>query len=98
MLLFRIMSALFIDSFPEDLHAKLRRSAAAHGRSVASETIHLIEVAILAEAETAPSPPPTAAYWKKRPLLPEYEALLVSGALSGGMDSSRMISQERDSR
>jgi len=48
------MAALVIKPFPEHLHAKLRRIAAAHRRSVTQETIHLLETAI-ASVETARS-------------------------------------------
>lgn len=91
------MPALVIESFPEALHAKLRRIAAAHRRSVTQETIHLLEVAIATE-EGASVAQPALAYWRKRPLLPEYEALVRSGALSGGTDSTQMISEDRDGR
>ena len=91
------MPALVIKSFPEELHAKLRQIAAAHRRSVTQETIHLIESAIRAEEKTPPASPPIA-YWQKRKLLPEYEALVRSGALSGGTDSTQMISEDRDER
>ena len=91
------MPALVIKSFPEALHAKLRQFAAMHRRSVSQQTIHLIETAIATE-EKSPAAQPTIAYWKKRPLLPEYEALVRSGALSGGTDSTQMISEDRDGR
>ena len=92
------MAALVIKSFPEALHAKLRQTAAAHRRSVTQETIHLIEIALRAEEKSqAPTPPP-ASCWTRRPLLPEYEALVRSGALSGGTDSTQMISEEREVR
>ena len=89
------MPALVIKSFPAELHAKLRQIAAAHRRSVTQETIHLIETAIAAEEKTPPAKPPNA-YWQKRKLLPEYEALVRSGALSGGTDSTQIISEDRD--
>ena len=91
------MPALVIKSFPEELHAKLRQIAAAHRRSVTQETIHLLETAISAEEKTPPASP-AVAYWQKRKLLPEYEALVRSGALSGGTDSTQMISEDRDER
>ncbi len=89
------MPALVIESFPEALHAKLQKIAAAHSRSVTQETIHIIETAIAVEEKAAPAATPIA-YWQKRKLLPEYEALVRSGALSGGTDSTQMISEDRD--
>ena len=90
------MPALVIKSFPEDLHAKLRQMAATHRRSVTQETIHLIEMALAVEGKTPP--PPTPSYWATRKLLPEFEAALKAGAFSGGMDSTQIISEERDAR
>ena len=40
----------------------------------------------------------TGSYWANRKLLPEYAAALEEGAFSGGTDSSRAISAERDGR
>ena len=89
------MATLVIESFPDNLHAKLRRSAAAHRRSVTQETIHLIESAIVAEEK---APAAGTSKWANRKLLPEYEALLASGALSSGVDSAIGLSEERDAR
>jgi plasmid stability protein len=92
------MPALVIKAFPEALHAKLRQIAAAHRRSVTQETIHLIEAAIAVE-ERAPSASPTAQpKWANRKLLPEYEALLKSGALTSTTDSTIGLSEEHDAR
>lgn len=92
------MAALVIKSFPEELHAKLRQTAAAHRRSVTQETIHLIEIALDAEARAANPAPPTFSKWANRKLVPGYEAMIKSGAFSGGTDSTEMISEERDAR
>lgn len=92
------MPALVIESFPEELHAKLRQSAEAHRRSVTQETIHLIEAAIAAEAEIAPASEAGQPRWASRKLLPEYEALLNSGALTCGVDSTIGLSEDRDAR
>lgn len=94
------MPALVIESFPEELHAKLRRIAAAHSRSVTQETIHLLETAIAEEEKTPPaaSSVPSVSYWANRNLLPEYEAALKSGALTSDSDSAIGLSEERDAR
>ena len=94
---FNTMATLVIKSFPEELHAKLKAMAAAHRRSVTQETIHLIETALTSEEETS-SPASTQSKWANRKLLPEYEAMLASGAFSGGTDSTVIISEERDAR
>jgi plasmid stability protein len=91
------MSALVIESFPDVLHAKLRQIAASHKRSVTQETIHLIEIAIEAQ-EKAFAANSGASKWANRKLLPEYEAMLASGAFQGGVDSTQIISDERDAR
>jgi len=95
---FNTMATLVIKSFPEELHAKLKAMAAAHRRSVTQETIHLIETALTSEEETARVGEPSTSYWATRKLLPEYEALLKSGALTSETDSAIGLSEERDAR
>lgn len=93
------MSALVIKSFPEDLHTRLRQIAASHRRSVTQETIHLLEKAISREEKTPPASGESGtSYWANRKLLPEYEALLKSGALTSSVDSTIGLSEERDAR
>ena len=91
------MAALVIDSFPEALHAKLRQVAASHRRSVTQETIHLIEKALTTKHEVSPASS-TQSKWAVRKLLPEYEAMLQTGAFSSGTDSTQIVSEERDAR
>ncbi len=91
------MATLVIKSFPESLHARLRETAAAHRRSVTQETIHLLETALAGKPNASGDPQPIAV-WAKRKLLPEYEAFLKSGALSGGTDSTELLSEDRDAR
>ena len=99
---FATMPALVIKSFPEALHAQLRQMASAHRRSVTQETIHLIELAISTETKAKPAgnmdQPLGASRWANRKLLPEYEALLKSGALASDTDSTIGLSEERDAR
>lgn len=92
------MPALIIKSFPEALHARLRQVAAAHRRSVTQETILILETALAAEEKPAPASAPTQSKWASRKLLPEYEALLRSGALTSDTDSTIGLSEERDAR
>ena len=91
------MPALVIESFPEALHARLQQTAAAHHRTVTQETIRLIEQALATEPAALPLPV-KAGYWANRKLLPEYPALLESGALAHGTDSTIGLSEERDAR
>ncbi len=92
------MPALVIKSFPEPLHAKLRQIASAHRRSVTQETIHIIEQAVEAEEKASMPPNNGTSKWANRKLLPEYEAMLASGALTSGVDSTIGLSEERDAR
>jgi plasmid stability protein len=92
------MPALVIKSFPEDLHSKLRQYATAHRRSVTQETIHLLETAIAAAEKQSPAANIGQSKWANRKLLPEYEAMLATGAFSDGTDSTQIISEERDAR
>ena len=78
-------------------HARLKQTAAAHRRTVTQETIHLIERALAAEP-AAPPAPVKAGHWANRKLLPEYKALIESGALADGTDSTIGLSEERDAR
>lgn len=92
------MPALVIKSFPEDLHARLRQIAASHRRSVTHETIHLLEKAISTEENAAQVSNSGQSKWANRKLLPEYEALLNSDALTSNVDSTIGLSEERDAR
>ena len=91
------MATLVIESFPESLHARLEKTAAAHRRTVPQETIRLLEEALASHATASPRPA-GATYWSTRSLLPEYESALRSGAFSSGPDSASVISDERDAR
>ena len=89
------MATLVIESFPESLHARLEH-AAAHRRSVPQETIHLLEKALAA-------PPDVPArsglyYWSTRRLVSSLEAALQSVSPRHAIDSTVLISDERDAR
>lgn len=59
----------------------------------------LFEKAISTEEKTPPASGGSGtSYWANRKLLPEYEAMLKTGAFSGGTDSTQIISEERDAR
>lgn len=91
------MPTLVIKSFPEELHLRLKETAAAHRRSVTQETIHLLEKALMAGAggDTRSERP---SYWATRTLLPEFEAALRDEAFSSGTESTKAIRDERDDR
>ncbi|MBC7368246.1 MAG: hypothetical protein H7343_15775 [Undibacterium sp.] len=91
------MATLVIESFPESLRTRLEQTAAAHRRSVPQETIHLLEKAL---AVTPPIPPVRSgpSYWGTRRVLPSLEAALRSAPSDHSIDSTRIISDERDAR
>jgi len=93
------MPTLVIKSVPAKLHARLKRIAAAHRRSLTQETMHLLEKALAAEDA---APPPAlrsgASYWATRPLQPAYASALAAGAFVDGRDSTVAVSAERDER
>jgi len=93
------MPTLVIKSFPPKLHAKLKRIAAAHRRSVTQETMYLLEKALAAEEHTeslAVREGPS--YWGSRPFTPAYRNAVKSGAFVHDEDSTTDISNERDDR
>lgn len=93
------MPTLVIKSVPAKLHARLKRTAAAHRRSLTQETMHLLEMALAAEdAAPAPAPRTGPSYWATRRLQPAYAAALAAGAFADGHDSTAAISAARDER
>lgn len=94
------MPTLVIKSVPAKLHAKLKRTATQHRRSVTQETMYLLEKALEAEEHEKR---PTAmregrSYWGTRAYTPAYAKALKVGAFTRGEDSSDGISRERDER
>jgi hypothetical protein len=93
------MPTLVIKSVPSKLHARLKRTAAAHRRSLTQETMHLLEKALEAEESAAAMVPRKGPpYWAQRPLTPAYAAALAVGAFVDGQDSAVTISAGRDER
>ena len=80
---------------PEDLYKKVKIRAVEQGQTL--RQIVLISLERELEAPKTAQEAPNS-YWANRRLLPEYEAALKSGALSGGTDSTVIISEDRDSR
>jgi hypothetical protein len=80
---------------PEPLYKKVKIRAVEQGQTL--KQIVLISLERELEAPKTAQEAPTS-YWANRKLLPEYEAALKSGALSGGTDSTLIISEDRDSR
>lgn len=93
------MPTLVIKSFPSKLHAKLKRTASAHRRSVTQETMYLLEKALEAEEHQCPTEVrEDPSYWGTRTFTPAYRRALNKGAFNRGEESSEGISNERDER
>lgn len=93
------MPTLVIKSFPPKLHAKLKRTASAHRRSVTQETMYLLEKALEAEEHQQPLVArEEQSYWGTRTFTPAYLRALNKGAFTGGKESGKGISDERDER
>lgn len=93
------MPTLVIKSVPAKLHARLKRTAAAHRRSLTQETMHLLEKALAAEEAATPVAPRTGpSYWATRPLQPALASALAAGAFAGDQDSTDVVSAERNER
>lgn len=93
------MPTLVIKSVPAKLHARLKRTAAAHRRSLTQETMYLLEKALAAEDAAPPPAARTApSYWATRPLQPAYASALAAGAFADGQDSTATVSAMRDER
>ncbi len=92
------MPALIIESLPDSVHARLAEIAASHQRSVAQEAAHLIETAVTECESPKPELEEPLLTWRKGGVLPEYAALIRSGKLLGGTDSTVIISEMRDDR
>lgn len=97
MLLYRTMAELVITTFPDALHARIQRAAAAHRRTVSQQTILLLESALAVE-EKPPEPSAEPSYRANRPLLPEYAEALRQGAFGGTIDSTAIVSEDRFSQ
>ncbi len=93
------MPTLVIKSVPAQLHARLKRTAANHRRSLTQETMHLLEAALDAQDSASSTAPRSApSYWSTRPLQPAFAAAVASGAFSSTTDSAADVSADRDER
>ncbi|MDL5053558.1 hypothetical protein QQ056_08380 [Oscillatoria laete-virens NRMC-F 0139] len=90
------MSTLVIKSFPPELHARIKESAAANRRSVTQETIVLLEKAIETTMMTGENRPP---YFATRKPRPEFQKLEEQGHFRpgpGDRDITEFISEDRE--
>lgn len=80
---------------PEPLYRKVKIRAIERGQTLKQIVLNSLEREMEVPKSVGEAP---ASYWANRKLLPEYEAALKSGALSGGTDSTIIVSEDRDSR
>ena len=93
------MPTLVIKSVPAKLHARLKRIAATHRRSLTQETLHLLEQALAAEESAPTSHRRTGpSYWATRPLQPAFASALAAGAFADALNSTAAVSAARDER
>ncbi len=80
---------------PEVLYKKAKIRAVERGQTLKQIVLESLEKELESPTavEEAPSP-----YWANRPLLAEFKKHWESGELSGGTDSTEMISDDRDAR
>jgi uncharacterized protein YggE len=80
---------------PEALYKKAKMRAVERGQTLKQVVLGALEHELEPSARVEEAP--TSA-WARRKLRPEFQALWESGALSGGTDSTAIISEERDAR
>ncbi len=80
---------------PEPLYKKAKMRAVERGQTLKQIVLSALEQELEPSARIAEAP--TSA-WAKRKLRTKFQQLWESGALSGGTDSTAIISEERDAR
>ena len=81
---------------PDPLYKRAKIRAVEEGTSLKALVLGALERELgisASKGEKAKRP-----YFARRKLLPEYEAFLKAGAFTGGTDSTRILSRERDAR
>ncbi len=82
---------------PESLYKKAKIHAVEQGTTLKALVLNALRRE-LNSSDHSRDDDDGVVYWAERKLLPEYRALIESGALRGGMDSTTAISEERDAR
>ena len=83
---------------PEPPYKQAKIRAIEQGTTLKEVVLGALRRDLSASAEKPVEESSKVPYWARPKLLPEYEALLKSGALLGGADSTVAISEERDAR
>lgn len=80
---------------PDALYMKAKIRAAESGRTLKAIVLGSLEREF--EDPALASTPPVS-YWANRKMRPDFKKQWDSGALSGGTDSTQIISENRDAR
>ena len=80
---------------PEPLYKRVKIRAIERGQSLKQIVLASLEKELESSKASDASP---VLYWANRKLLPEFKEIWEFGALSGGTDSTQIISEDRDSR
>lgn len=81
---------------PDALYKQSKIKAIEQGSTLKDFILRALQHELSAEPTTVMERKPT--YWANRQLLPEYKTALDEGAFSGGTDSSKILSEDRDLR
>lgn len=80
---------------PESLYRKAKIRAIERGQTLKQIVLTSLERELEAPETRKKAP---VSYWGNRKLLPEFKKHWESGALSGGTDSTQIVSEDRDAR
>jgi hypothetical protein len=83
---------------PEQLYKQAKIRAIERGTTLKEIVLSALRRDLNDSAQESAEDPTRIPYWANPKLLPEYEALVKSGGLRGGTDSTIAISEERDAR
>ena len=81
---------------PEPLYRQAKIRAVEKGTSLKALVLNALEQELRDEKGTKDEP--KVPYFARRQLLPEYKALLKTGAFKGGTNSAKIISKDRSAR
>ena len=80
---------------PEPLYKRAKIRAIERGQSLKQIVLTSLERELAAPVSTEAPP---VLYWANRKLLPEFKKKWKPGVFSGGTDSTRIISEDRNER
>ncbi len=83
---------------PDALYKKAKIRAIERGQTLKQIVLASLEAELEPREDCAKVAEEPKSYWANRKLLPEFKKHWESGALSGGTDSTTIISEDRDAR